>query len=100
MGIWLEGAKYPVVDPNPSLNRIINNFSSKDYFNIVAITAVSLPFGYFAGTSRLPMMRGPSAVAAGTIGLMGGVCLALQASAMRLMGRLPNDAEVRKAFRV
>ena len=85
-----------VVDPKPGFKRVVNNFSAKDYQTIGLATIVSMPFGYFAGTARLPQMRGPSMWMAGLTGAIGGFCLAYQASGCRLMGLLANDDEVRK----
>lgn len=89
--------KYPVVDAKPGFKKVVNNFSGKDYQTMALTTVLSMPFGYFAGTSRLPQMRVPSMWMAGLTGAVGGFCLAYQASGCRLMGLLANDDEVRKA---
>ncbi len=96
MSLLCACAPLQVIDSNPSFNRILANFRGEDYQKIAVTTAVSLPFGYFAGnfwkntvndnvlrtmstgTSRLPLMRVPSMFMAGGIGLLGGFCLAYQ----------------------
>mmetsp|Transcript_2273 Transcript_2273/g.3650 ORF Transcript_2273/g.3650 Transcript_2273/m.3650 type:complete len:100 (-) Transcript_2273:58-357(-) len=97
MGVSFQESKYPVIDPKPGFKRVVNNFSRTDYQKMGLCAVVSLPFGYFAGTSRLPQMRMPSMYMAGFTGAVGGFCLAYQASGCRLMGILANDDEVRKS---
>eukprot|EP00001_Collodictyon_triciliatum_P146098 25563_1 len=97
MGVSFQEPKYPVIDPKPGFKRVVNNFSTQDYQKIGISIALSMPFGYFAGTSRLPQIRVPSMWMAGLTGAMGGFCLAYQASGCRLMGLLANDEDVKKA---
>ena len=42
-----------VVDPKPGFNKVVNNFSGKDYQTIGLSTVLSMPFGYFAGMHAL-----------------------------------------------
>eukprot|EP00850_Spirogloea_muscicola_P009539 SM000053S17496 [mRNA] locus=s53:645402:645872:- [translate_table: standard] len=78
MGVPLEQPKFPVVDGTPSFGAAVGNFGAADYANNV---------------------RGPSMYAAATLGAIGGFMLAYQASAGRLMGFKPNDAEVARLRR-
>ena len=42
-------AKYPVVDPDPSIGKAIGNFNLTDYRNIIAFTGSGFITGFFIG---------------------------------------------------
>jgi hypothetical protein len=74
----------------------------RDWTLFGGLAAVSYPIGYAAGGSPNPAfakvsgaMNRPSAVMATIIGATAGFMLAYQSSSGRLMGFLPNEAEVR-----
>eukprot|EP00276_Gloeochaete_wittrockiana_P016280 CAMPEP_0184348366 /NCGR_PEP_ID=MMETSP1089-20130417/27596_1 /TAXON_ID=38269 ORGANISM="Gloeochaete wittrockiana, Strain SAG46.84" /NCGR_SAMPLE_ID=MMETSP1089 /ASSEMBLY_ACC=CAM_ASM_000445 /LENGTH=117 /DNA_ID=CAMNT_0026680035 /DNA_START=88 /DNA_END=442 /DNA_ORIENTATION=+ len=85
--------KYPVIDASPSLATIVGNFNSSEWNTVLLSVLASLPVGYLSARGAL---RLPSTYFAGGVGLFGGFLLAFQQSAGRLVGYLPNDAEVAK----
>mmetsp|Transcript_42655 Transcript_42655/g.106753 ORF Transcript_42655/g.106753 Transcript_42655/m.106753 type:complete len:100 (+) Transcript_42655:64-363(+) len=99
MGVSKDIPKYPCIYPNPSFTEVTKNFRADDFKIIAMATLASIPYGYFAGTARLPQMRVPSMLMSGIIGLHGGFFIAYQQSGGRLMGRLANDAEVRELMK-
>ena len=68
-----------MVIAKPQFKQVVRNFRTRDYQTIAVTTILSMPFGYFAGTARLPQMRGPSMWTAAAIGLTGGFAIAYQA---------------------
>ena len=42
-------AKYPVVDPDPSIGKAIGNFNLTDYRNILSFTGSGYLTGFFIG---------------------------------------------------
>eukprot|EP00287_Rhodomonas_sp_CCMP768_P007561 CAMPEP_0196717322 /NCGR_PEP_ID=MMETSP1091-20130531/703_1 /TAXON_ID=302021 /ORGANISM="Rhodomonas sp., Strain CCMP768" /LENGTH=99 /DNA_ID=CAMNT_0042057601 /DNA_START=34 /DNA_END=333 /DNA_ORIENTATION=- len=97
MGRYSDIPKYPVVNSHPRPGEVMANFRSKDYMMMLGCGAASMPFGWMAGTSRLPQMRVPSMVTAAIVGATGGFCIAFQQSGFRLMGFVANDEEVKLA---
>ncbi|GHP08467.1 hypothetical protein PPROV_000720500 [Pycnococcus provasolii] len=49
--VLLTPPKYTVINPNPTNVDVVMNFSMMDMAKWVGATAVSLPYGYAAGTS-------------------------------------------------
>ena len=84
--------KYPVVDSAPGVNKIMGNLNLSDILTWGGITFGSMTFGYWAG--KVPY-RTPSMYVFGFTGFLAGYFKSLQDSNGRLMGYLPNDAEVR-----
>mmetsp|Transcript_20373 Transcript_20373/g.33600 ORF Transcript_20373/g.33600 Transcript_20373/m.33600 type:complete len:85 (-) Transcript_20373:71-325(-) len=64
---------YPVIDPEPSFERCVANFSFEDIGQWAAVTAVGVPFGYLAGR---PLRKETMILTTGLAclaGFMGGV---------------------------
>ncbi|EKX35274.1 hypothetical protein GUITHDRAFT_146584 [Guillardia theta CCMP2712] len=99
MAIIITPPPYPVINSNPDFKAVVRNFKRNEYERMGFFTLISIPLGYFAGTSNLPQMRVPSAVLATVIGATGSFCLAYQASTLRLIGLRPNDEDVNAAKR-
>jgi hypothetical protein len=43
--------KYPVVDPEPALDRALGNFNFTDIMHVGAFTGAGFTFGWFGGRS-------------------------------------------------
>ena len=101
MGQISDVPKFPVVDKAPSLSRVISNFNATDCGTVLAFTALSYPFGVWAGgkTKSLVSLRLPTAACAAFVGGLGGFCVAMESSAGRLMGFTKNDDEVDRKLR-
>mmetsp|Transcript_7821 Transcript_7821/g.23105 ORF Transcript_7821/g.23105 Transcript_7821/m.23105 type:complete len:99 (-) Transcript_7821:847-1143(-) len=88
---------YPVLDRAPGIWTTVTNFNTSDCAKIVGCTAISYPYGYWAGMNAgVPRS---CAVLTSVIGAMAGYMYAYQGSSGRLMGFLPNDAQVDKALK-
>ena len=59
---------YAPIDSNPSVGKVVANFTVGDVATWGAVTAVSAPLGYAMGKP----VRGPAAVLAGGMGLVAG----------------------------
>lgn len=79
----LHSPKFPVVDPDPSMGRVIGNFNFTDYRNVAAFTATGGLFGFFG--SRMPLRSRNGFFLTG-VGLLAGVMYASQNSMQRFMG--------------
>lgn len=49
--IFGSDRRHPIIDPSPTPSKILKNFRSSDWRNAALATAVSLPYGYWAGMS-------------------------------------------------
>lgn len=85
--------KYPVVDPNPPMTKVITNLNVKDVGAIFLFTTVGFAVGWFG--ARKPLRSFNSQLCAG-IGLLAGTTYGLLGSSQRFMGLERNDDEVRK----
>ena len=83
--------KYPVVDPNPSMGRIVGNFNFSDVSHILLFSGSGSLFGFFGSRMQL---RGRNAAFLTGIGALAGLAYASQSSMQRLMGLEPNVYEV------
>ena len=84
--------KYPVVNPDPSVETCIKSLRYSDYATIGGISAGSWAFGYVFGKP----VRVPTAGTAMGIGLMFSVIYTSQKALGRLMGFEENNTEVKK----
>jgi len=83
--------KFPVVDPNPNMWRILGNINFSDVTHILAFTGSGAGVGFFGSRMQL---RGRNAVFLSGIGALAGVMYASQSSMQRLMGLEQNYEEV------
>lgn len=88
--------KFPVIDADPSLGKVISSFRPRDWQHLVLATVVSLPFGYAVGR---PILMRPSMYTSGLIGATFGMFLGFQNSFTRLTGYQDNKVEVEKHLR-
>lgn len=51
MGRHMDPPPFPVVEEEPTFRQTIAAFRSTDWRNFALATGLSLPYGYFAGTS-------------------------------------------------
>jgi hypothetical protein len=84
--------KFPIVNPNPSVDDCIKSMRIRDWFLIGGMTAATWVYGYVGGKP----VRMPTASTAAAIGLTGAVFLVLQDTSGRLMGYKENAPEVKK----
>jgi len=78
--------RFPVTMKHPSFGDVTSNLSFSDYTQISAFSAVSFAAGYALGKP----VRGPSMVATGVLGTIGGFLYAFQSSSARLQGYKQN----------
>jgi len=88
MGVIGDVPSYAVADRAPTLSRVVGNFNTTDYRDILLFPAISGGLGYVAGgtAGAKVCMRTPTAVCAGGLGLVAGLMFAAQSSSARLMG--------------
>ena len=85
--------KYPVVDPNPPMTKVISNLNIKDVGAIFIFTTVGFAVGWLG--ARKPLRSFNSQLCAG-IGFLAGTTYGLLGSSQRFMGLERNDHEVQK----
>eukprot|EP00127_Corallochytrium_limacisporum_P003087 Clim_evm16s146 gene=Clim_evmTU16s146 len=84
--------EYPIVDPDPSLGRILSNFNGSDYMESVGIMGLCYGYCLYALPRKDPVFMGTGL-------LIGGSAVfwkMFQKSSMRLRGLRENSAEVAK----
>jgi hypothetical protein len=84
--------KWPVIDPEPTIDKCVKSMRVRDYVMFTSVTAASWVYGYMAGFP----VRKPTATTAATIGMTFASILILQDTRARFMGYQENDAEVKK----
>eukprot|EP01038_Epipyxis_sp_PR26KG_P010086 gene10086-13553_t len=84
---------YPIVDPDPNMDRVLKNLNIRDYATIAAFSGAGYIAGFF-GASKVLRVRNGRFLS--VIGLMAGLSFATMSSTQRLMGLEPNENEVRK----
>mmetsp|Transcript_8480 Transcript_8480/g.9861 ORF Transcript_8480/g.9861 Transcript_8480/m.9861 type:complete len:106 (-) Transcript_8480:244-561(-) len=89
----LDEPKYPVIDAEPSISRVVSNFNASDWQTWAGSTAGTAVLGYLS-TSGAYRMHRPSAVMGGIVGGLGGYMIAYQRSWGRLVGLNENSADV------
>mmetsp|Transcript_1246 Transcript_1246/g.5528 ORF Transcript_1246/g.5528 Transcript_1246/m.5528 type:complete len:100 (+) Transcript_1246:217-516(+) len=99
MGVIGDNPQFPVVDRAPTFGTVVGNFNATDYRDWATWTAVSFPVGWMSGSMSGPGIRVPAMYCSGLIGGLAGFMWAYQSSGGRLMGFLPNEAEVRSSGR-
>ena len=85
--------KFPVVDPEPELGKVIGNFNFADIRNIAIFSSLGYGVGFFGSSMKL---RGPFARFNMGIGFVAGTMYACQNSMQRFMGLEMNKYEVRE----
>eukprot|EP01041_Mallomonas_annulata_P006288 gene6288-12732_t len=83
--------KYPVVDPQPEMGKVILNFHATDYLTLGGFASAGYLFGWFG--ARKPLKVYNSRFLLG-IGLTAGLMYGIQNSTYRLIGLRPNESEV------
>jgi hypothetical protein len=96
MGYPITPPPYPVVEHEPTVSQIFAAFRRGDWANVALASAVSAPFGYFAGK---PVIMVRSMWFATSVGMLGGVFIGLERSFGRLTGYQENGLEVSKLGR-
>lgn len=89
MPIFVDPPPFPVIDPQPTLSRIIGAFRSSDWAITALLTTVGYGWGFKLG--RLPW-----AGVFATTGVLGGLQLGYIKSASRLLGHDRNEQELNK----
>lgn len=85
-------SKYPIVDPDPGVQKALQHFRSSDWAFVGGATVGFTVLGYFIG--RPTILHRPTSAVTGLMGLSFGVCIGLQNSMGRLMGLCENTEEV------
>jgi hypothetical protein len=83
---------FPVVDPEPSLDRAVANFNAADLLHISLFTTAGYATGFFG--ARKPFRVHNGRFLSG-IGLLAGLTYAILSSSQRFMGLEKNDGEVK-----
>lgn len=91
MAIIFGKPEYEVIDTAPGFWKTVSYFRLSDWAMIPALSAASIPVGYFSGAKH-GVGRSAGAVA-GMIGLTGSFLLGYQNAAGRLLGLNENVAE-------
>jgi len=85
-------AKYPIINPDPTVDDCVKSLRFSDYFNIVGITSGSWAYGYIVGKPA----RFPTANCAATLGFTFVSLMCLQNTRNRMLGIKENEKEVKK----
>mmetsp|Transcript_4026 Transcript_4026/g.5468 ORF Transcript_4026/g.5468 Transcript_4026/m.5468 type:complete len:123 (+) Transcript_4026:36-404(+) len=83
---------FPVVDPDPTVNKCLNSLRFSDYALISGVSAGSWAFGYIGGK---PVRAATAGTTLG-LGLLFGVIYTSQSALYRMMGYSENSREVKK----
>mmetsp|Transcript_287 Transcript_287/g.285 ORF Transcript_287/g.285 Transcript_287/m.285 type:complete len:127 (-) Transcript_287:102-482(-) len=89
--------RYPMIDPDPSLSKIVSNFGLKEYSIVAGTTVLAYSISWLKSSKPL---RVPSARFAGFVGLAGGFSISWLFTLQRFQGLAPNQAELQRYGRL